>query len=252
MRVLIAVAVASLTLTSTVQAQGWGTIKGKVVFDGVVVPAPAPLAGVIPACLANGPILAEKLVVDPKSRGVRWVMVWIAVENKDAADHAAVPPIHPALQKPDKLDVIVDQPCCKFEPHVFGVRTGQNVIGKNSSALLHNMFFQGRSLNDNKGINPGGQHVWQANLLKPHFLPTTVSCSIHPWMSCRMFVFTHPYYCVTDKDGNFEIKNAPAGNFRLMVWQEENGWVHQGNDKNGQAVTVKNGAVTEVPAIKFK
>jgi hypothetical protein len=33
-------------------------------------------------------------------------------------------------------------------------------------------------------------------------------------------VFDHPYYAVTDDDGNFEIKNAPAGKYRIVYWHE--------------------------------
>ena len=33
-------------------------------------------------------------------------------------------------------------------------------------------------------------------------------------------VFDHPYYALTDEDGTFEIKNAPAGKFRIVFWHE--------------------------------
>ena len=29
-----------------------------------------------------------------------------------------------------------------------------------------------------------------------------------------------PYFAVTDDKGNFEIKNAPAGTQKVVVWQE--------------------------------
>jgi hypothetical protein len=29
-------------------------------------------------------------------------------------------------------------------------------------------------------------------------------------------IFEHPYYAVTDENGNFEIKNAPVGKFRIV------------------------------------
>ena len=33
-------------------------------------------------------------------------------------------------------------------------------------------------------------------------------------------VFNHPYFAVTDAKGYFEIKNAPAGTQKVVVWQE--------------------------------
>jgi hypothetical protein len=37
-------------------------------------------------------------------------------------------------------------------------------------------------------------------------------------------VFDHPYFAVTDADGRFEIKDAPVGEFYLVVWHEAIGW----------------------------
>jgi len=50
-------------------------------------------------------------------------------------------------------------------------------------------------------------------------------------------VFNHPYFAVTNEKGEFEIKNAPAGNFNLVVWQEEAGWVT--GDRKGTPVSIK-------------
>ena len=45
----------------------------------------------------------------------------------------------------------------------------------------------------------------------------------------------------TDEKGNFEIKDAPAGTWNLVVWQEDKGLV-KGND--GQPITIKPGETT--------
>jgi hypothetical protein len=34
-------------------------------------------------------------------------------------------------------------------------------------------------------------------------------------------VVATPYYAVTDKDGNYEIKNVPAGKYTLKTWSED-------------------------------
>src|SRR5262249_22498073 len=64
------------------QAQ-WGTIKGQVVFDG---PIPAKKKANVDKdkdhCLAKGDIYTDDYVVDPKTRGVRWVVVWL-IDAKD-------------------------------------------------------------------------------------------------------------------------------------------------------------------------
>ena len=60
--------------------------------------------------------------------------------------------------------------------------------------------------------------------LKADKQPIAISCNIHPWMKGYMCVFDHPYFAVTDDDGNFEIKNVPAGKLQMVIWQEDMGF----------------------------
>ena len=50
--------------------------------------------------------------------------------------------------------------------------------------------------------------------------PIQYKCTIHGWMTGYVRIFDHPYYAVTDENGKFEIKNAPAGKFRIVYWHE--------------------------------
>ncbi|MBM3981407.1 MAG: carboxypeptidase-like regulatory domain-containing protein [Planctomycetes bacterium] len=77
--------------------------------------------------------------------------------------------------------------------------------------------------NGNHNPNIAKNAEWRMpNALKADRAPIQYKCTIHPWMSGYVRVFEHPYYAVTDADGNFEIKNAPAGKFRI-VFRHENG-----------------------------
>ena len=40
-------------------------------------------------------------------------------------------------------------------------------------------------------------------------------------MEAYVVVLQNPYFALTDKDGNFIIKNIPAGNYTLSVWNEK-------------------------------
>ncbi len=40
-------------------------------------------------------------------------------------------------------------------------------------------------------------------------------------MSGYLVVAPTPYFAVTDKDGNFEIKDVPPGHYTLTTWSEE-------------------------------
>jgi hypothetical protein len=224
----------------------WGDVKGRIVFDG----AEAPAAKVINVdkdqnhCLSKGNLHTEDLVVNKKNLGVRWVFVWLAPE-KDA------PPlqVHPNLQKIDKKTVEIDQPCCQFIPHALALREGQELVAKNSSPIAHNVHWTG-------GLkNPGANQIVPAGGslpitdLKADRSPVKFQCDIHGWMVAWVRVFDHPYYALTDADGKFEIKQAPAGNYRLIIWQD-NGW--GSGLKYGQPISIEGGKVTDKGEIKFK
>jgi len=256
MRSLLLSALA-LALTAAGASAQWGTIKGQVTFKG-----DPPKAAKLDVnkdqahCLEKGPIYSERWVIDPKSKGVQWVVVWLAVDNNGKADHTAAMKIHPSLAAPPKEPLVIDQPCCRFEPHVSVLRLGQDFVIKNSAAIPHNSLIQGSNdVNLNPIIAPKAQIPIAASKWKAHYLPSQISCSIHPWMSAKLFVLAHPYFAVTDKDGNFEIKNAPAGKVRLLVWHEEAGWGAKEAGKfgkDGKGITVKAGETVDLGKIELK
>jgi len=232
----------------------WGTIKGQVVWGESKIPAPekAKVDKDQKQCLAKGDIYKSDLLINSKNKGVRYVLVWLG-DPKNAKNAKYTPKIHPSLAKIDK-DVVIDQPCCMFEPRVIGLREGQKLIVKNSAEIPHN--FAITSGTDGPNANPlipaGGQAVIDKFVAKA--IPTQYNCSIHTWMRGYVGVFKHPYFAVTDEDGKFEIKNAPAGKVRLMVWQESSGWVIQSPADpadRGKVIDVKGGGTTDVGEIKM-
>lgn len=235
------------------RAEGWGTIKGQAVWDGDV-PKPEKIDVSKNQdkefCLSKGDIFKEENVVNPKNKGVRWVMVYLMHEKGFKTEI----PIHPSLKKIKDKEVVIDQPCCKFEPHVVGVREGQTLVFKNSAPKPHNVRADGIPGPHINQIVPSGGKL-PIEDLTPRQLPITITCDIHPWMSGRVFVLKHPYFAVTDADGKFEIKNAPAGTYRLVVWQQGMGWVagdKQTPDKKGKKITIKANETTNVGKFKVK
>ena len=51
--------------------------------------------------------------------------------------------------------------------------------------------------------------------------PFYIKCDVHPWMRSWVLVSDHPYFAVTDKSGNFTIKDIPAGTYEVVCWQEK-------------------------------
>jgi hypothetical protein len=240
-----------LTAATMVRAEGWGTIKGQVVWDGGAVPKPVVLNVDKDKehCLSKGEILKEEYVVNPKNNGVKWVAVYLMSVDGLTKDI----PIHPSLEKIEKPVVELDQPCCKFEPHMLALREGQTLLVKNSSPIAHNVNVTGGGIpNFNQILPPGGQIKVADAKARP--MPINVACNIHGWMSGKIFVLKNPYFAVTNDDGKFEIKNAPAGEYRLVAWHEGMGWVlgDKEPNKKGKKITIKDGGTTDLDKIPLK
>jgi plastocyanin len=240
-----------VTALGAAQAEGWGTIKGQVIFDAEKAPArPA----INPdkdkaACLKDGALHDDKLVVNPKNKGVRWCVVYLMDVkgfNKDL-------PIHPNLKEIKKKTVEIDQPCCQFIPHVLAMRHGQTLIVKNSATIPHNVNITGGGTwaGINQIVPPGGKFLVED--IPARYIPYYVKCDIHSWMTGRIAVLPNPYFAVTDEDGKFEIKNAPAGEFRLVI-SHESGWVigDEKPTKNGKKISIKDKETTDLGKVAMK
>ena len=235
---IIVLAVATLVFAGPYafgQPAGWGNIKGRVVWGGKTIPEQKPIEAVNQnadkqQCLKNGPVLSEERVVNPKNKGLRYTLVWLI--NEDPKDTASLP-IHPDLQEIKNKTVEIDQPACAFIPHVVAMREGQTLLVKNSSALTHNIKWSGKK-EGNVNIVPGGKYEIKG--LPAQRLPIGIECSYHTWMNGKVGIYAHPYFAVTDADGNFEIKKAPAGKYRIMVYN--NAYLGGPKGRNGQEITI--------------
>jgi hypothetical protein len=222
------------TTTPKVKAEGFGTLKGQVVFAGDA-PAPKVLfekgkAAKDPdVCAKDAPLISERLLVDGATKGVKNALVYlskpisVSEEAKKAASGATV---------------VFDQVKCVFDPHVLGVLTNGQITLKSSDPVNHNINAKlKQSSAFNSLLQPMGKTAYSPNAAER--TPAEVTCDIHPWMKAWWMVFDHPYFAVTDAKGYFEIKNAPAGSQKLVVWQEavdKNGFI---TAPSGEEVVIK-------------
>jgi hypothetical protein len=218
----------------------WGTVRGRVIWGSKTVPQQKPVRVTKDRdhCLAGGPILTEDYVINPKTKGVRWVLVFLAPAGKKPLR------IHPDLLKPFARSIDLTIWCGRFKPHFLALRQGQIVRIHNPGRICYNAnwYGTGQAQSGNVLIPPEGTHV--VRNLKPERLVIPLRDSIHPWMRAWIKVFDHPYFAVTDADGRFTIPKAPAGTYRLITWQESTGWGPGG--KAGVSVTIPGGGETTV------
>jgi hypothetical protein len=167
------------------------------------------------------------------------------------------------LQETPKV-VTMGQPFCAFVPHCVILfpkyrdpkspkkllETGQKFVIKNDAKIAHNTKLEGGPKNPevNHTMPPGGE------MRAPVFEPTkdviVIRCGIHPWMSAYARAFDHPYATLSvvgkgpkdPKYGTYEIKNVPAGKFRVIAWHEKAGYL---NGARGEEIDLKGGANTK-------
>jgi hypothetical protein len=255
MRKLIALAVAGL-ITSGVSAQNTTTVKGRFVWDESKGAPPArkeiKATKDEEVCAKDKEFLTEEVIVNAKTKGVKNVVVWLAPEPPAGGGKLKdLPPWDkkaiPAAAKPT---VEIDQPCCRFIPHVLAAQEGQNMLIKNSAPVPHNAKWTSRNNGEINPLIPAGGEFKVPDPLKAERFPINVECSIHPWMKAYVWVFAHPYFAVTDAEGNFEIKNVPVmgGKLRLVAWHEAG---VAGDWRMGESINVQAGQ-TDLKDVKLK
>lgn len=237
------IGLAWLPADALAQDGAWATVKGRIIWGGDKVPAPQEVT--IPndhadkkVCTKDGKVYDEKWVVNPKNKGLRYTFVWLAPADPKKPTPL---PIHPDLKTPKSKEVVLDQPLCMFVPHALGMREGQTLLVKNSAPFAHNFKWTGNPNNANAGNNilmPADSDRKIEGLVADR-LPVRIECNIHPWMGGWLRVFNHPYFAITDADGKFEMPNAPAGNYRLVVWHGSGGWLGGAKGKDGQPINIK-------------
>lgn len=249
--------VASLTLlwsqNQTVTAQeeaadeNWATITGQIVFEGNNIPDRGKIEVTQDKdhCLSKGPLESDTWIVDPETKAIKNVFIWIGPDTVRPGATFDAEQIHPSLAKLTEETVTIDQPCCMFEPHALAARQGQSLVVKNSAPIPHNVNWTSRANGSgNLGTPPGGQVTITApneeGLVTDRY-PMLIKCNVHPWMSAYVRVYDHPYYAVTDEEGNFEIKLAPVGPVRLFVWHEDVGYKGGSAGARGEEITLKPG-----------
>jgi hypothetical protein len=249
---LAVAAVAAATGPTSAADDKWATIKGQVVFPAdKTLPKRAPLNVTQDKdhCLSKGDILDESVIVNPKNKGVKNVVVFLRPDDTEPKSEFPKESIHPDDAKRKPADVVIDQPCCMFGPRVTVARVGDNLVVKNSAPVAHNFFWDSGN-NGAHNVTVPKMDMWKMpEALKKEAPPIQYKCTIHGWMTGYVRIFDHPYYAVTDEDGKFEIKNAPVGKYRIVFWHE-NGLRGGAKGRFGEPIEIK-GPTLEMKPTEF-
>ena len=182
---------------------GIGVIRGKVFFNG----NPPDL----PQILTDKNIdFCGKTVTDPvlvvQNQGIQGAVV--------SLDWKGEIPI-----KNEPKSVSLQSRHCLFQPRIQATQVGAFLALNSGDEIAHNPH----------GWWNDTRTVFNITLLNPNLKFKRklkrdgiyrVECDTHTWMKAYILVFKHPFYAVTDAQGDFLLKNIPAGRYTLRVWHE--------------------------------
>jgi plastocyanin len=180
-----------------------GTVRGVVRFTGEVPPARQLPTG------DGGTVEHHDLVVDPKTKGLRWTIA--ALEDA---------PPQPRLKGGEP--VVIDQKDMLFVPRVVAVRHGRPVRFDNSDPGNHSVsIFSAVEENNLNVFVTAREPVTKAFAAEK--APLRVGCALHPSMTAWVYVAPHPWAAVTDEKGAFTITDAPPGKYTLLLRHPDTG-----------------------------
>jgi hypothetical protein len=186
-----------------------GTISGTVKWTG-------PLPKIVPM-----PINKDPQVCDPQSQKMRDLERLTVATNGGVANTVVFlknVTQGKAMDLPEARQFL-NQKHCRYEPHVLLVPSNGTLSLKSSDAVLHTVHMTGAS--DYNLPFPFANQTVTRTMNRQGLVDLRCNAG-HVWMNAEMMVVPHPYYAVTDEDGNFRLTNVPPGEYEIEAWHE--GW----------------------------
>ncbi|MFQ5543055.1 MAG: carboxypeptidase-like regulatory domain-containing protein [Nitrospiria bacterium] len=111
---------------------------------------------------------------------------------------------------------------CQIKPFVTPIRNNHPIMISSVDPVTHDI--QAYTLKDeytfamfNKPM-PGHASVQrEVNFRKGHYLFRT-QCGVHDYMQSWGMAVGNPYFTVTNRDGNFTIRDVPPGTYYVLAW----------------------------------
>lgn len=209
----------------------WGSLPLEFIYEGTP-PEPEKITPVRGAALCGKfQIIAEDLLVDPKTRGIANVVVTLNHKRRELPKKLPT-----VVQNLAKKKVEMTNRACRFEPHVGILWTEQTLVLSNRDPDVHNML--GNLIYNapfNKVLQPQARPI-EMKIDRAEKLARDVSCVIHPYMKGWLVVKDHPYAAVSSKIGKTTIAHLPVGEWEFQLWHESAGYLSE-VEVNGSLTT---------------
>jgi plastocyanin len=187
-----------------------GSLKGTAKVEGATLKPTRIDMSSDPNCAKahSTPPTTEDVVIGTDS-GLANVVIYVA---DGLGDRTFEPPQQPA---------VIEQKGCQYKPHVLALQANQKLDVVNDDQTTHNIHPMPNNNREWNKTQPHGMSVEETFPREEIAIP--VKCNVHPWMRGYIAVFKNPYFVVTDKEGNFDLKDLPSGTYTIKAWHEKLG-----------------------------
>jgi hypothetical protein len=119
-------------------------------------------------------------------------------------------------------EVILRRENCQYVPRLLGMRLGQKLRIELNDGVMHNTHPTPKlNVEWNRTTGPDISSYLVAIERAEALIP--FKDNQHPWEKAFVSVLKHPFFAITDKLGNYEIRGIPPGTYTLRVWHERLG-----------------------------
>ena len=156
-------------------------------------------------CICCGQLEAGSVIVTVKDAAGAPVSDAVVYAKSNSAVAARV-----------RKEAVIDQQDKQFVPYVTAVQVGTAVMFPNKDNIRHHVY----SFSPAKKFELplyAGVPAEPVVFDKEGFV--TLGCNIHDWMISYVAVVPTPYFQVTGKEGRVTLKDLPAGQYSIEVWQ---------------------------------
>jgi len=111
----------------------------------------------------------------------------------------------------------IDQIDFRFTPETSVMRLNDKMRFTNSDNRLHNIRTNDGLRPFNFNLNTDNEHIQTFARAGGTRKPIRIGCALHGGMRAWIYVFDHPWYHLTTKDGKYVLKHVPAGQYELRA-----------------------------------
>jgi plastocyanin len=114
-------------------------------------------------------------------------------------------------------NLTMDQVNFQFVPETIALRVGDSVRIGNSDEALHNVMTSDGSRPFNVNLAKGQELSQMFDQAGGLAHPIRLGCVFHGAMRAWIYVFDHPWFAITKRDGLFRFDHVPPGTYTLGV-----------------------------------